>query len=150
MNESQQFPFLEMKDKTGRSLLRPLMPITLRADNDTITTTALLDTGADVNVMPYSIGIALGGIWDELPVVFGLSGNLSQQPARGLVVNAKVGRFEPVRLAFAWSHSDEARLLLGQMNFFRNYSGTLFSLVFQNTSVNFGTNWDGFSLRWLR
>ena len=62
MNESQQFPFLEMKDKTGRSLLRPLMPITLRADNDTITTTALLDTRADVNVMPYSIGIALGGI----------------------------------------------------------------------------------------
>ena len=132
MNDSQRFPFLEMKDKTGRSLLRPQMPITLRADDDVISATALLDTGADVNVMPYSMGIALGGQWDHLPVVFGLSGNLSQQPARGLVVNARVGKFESVRLAFAWSHSDETRLLLGQMNFF-----LLFNVCFYRSEAFF-------------
>jgi len=135
MNDSQRFPFLEIKNKAGRSLLRPLMPIILHADDEAISATALLDTGADVNVMPYSMGIALGGRWDDLPVVFGLSGNLSQQPARGLVVSAKVGKFSQVRLAFAWSHSDEIRLLLGQMNFF-----LLFNVCFYGSEGFFEVN----------
>lgn len=122
MNDSQHFPFSEMRDKTGRVLLRPMLPINLQNAGKFIATTALLDTGADVNVMPFSLGLALGGNWDEARVVFGLSGNLSQQPARGLVVNMSIGKFEPVRLAFAWSRSDEARLLLGQMNFFLTFN----------------------------
>jgi len=34
---------------------------------------------------------------------------------------AEIGDFPPVRLAFAWSRSDNVPLILGQMNFFMEF-----------------------------
>ena len=47
-----------------------------------------------------------------------LVGNLARFEARGALLVARVARFEPVRLAFAWTRSTEAPLILGQVNFF--------------------------------
>jgi hypothetical protein len=50
-----------------------------------------------------------------------LVGNLAAVEARGLLVSAQVSDFDPVRLVFAWSLSDDAPLLLGRMNFFLEF-----------------------------
>ncbi len=82
---------------------------------------ALLDTGASVNVLPYEIGLQLGAAWEEQTVPVQLSGNLACLEARGLVLSATVAEFSPVLLAFAWTESREAPLILGQMNFFAEF-----------------------------
>lgn len=89
--------------------------------DSSVEVSALLDTGASVNVLPYSIGVQLGAIWEEQTTSVILAGNLASVEARGLVVSAQIADFEPVRLVFAWSLSDDAPLLLGRMNFFLEF-----------------------------
>jgi len=85
-----------------------------------------VDTGATVNVLPYSLGLELGAVWDEQAVSFHLSGNLAQFPARPLVVSVVVGPFDPVRVAFAWTKADTVPLLLGQVNFLMEFDVCFF------------------------
>lgn len=68
---------------------------------------ALFDTGASVNVLPYRIGLQLGARWEDQTTSVTLAGNLATVEARGLVVSAQIAHFDPVRLVFAWSLSDE-------------------------------------------
>nr|WP_216595583.1 aspartyl protease family protein [Myxosarcina sp. GI1] len=82
---------------------------------------ALLDTGASVNVLPYSLGLELGAVWEEQTTSVTLAGNLASVEAKGLLLSAKIANFEPVRLVFAWSQSDDTPLLLGRMNFFLEF-----------------------------
>lgn len=70
---------------------------------------------------PHSLGVQLGGVWDEQTTSVTLAGNLASFEARGLLVSAKIGDFEPIRLVFAWSISDDVPLLLGRMNFFLEF-----------------------------
>ncbi|WP_254721765.1 pepsin/retropepsin-like aspartic protease family protein [Kovacikia minuta] len=83
---------------------------------------ALLDTGASVNVLPYEVGSQLGAVWETQTVPIQLSGNLAQMEARGLVLSATVAEFPAVLLAFAWTQSREAPLILGHMNFFAEFN----------------------------
>jgi hypothetical protein len=50
-----------------------------------------------------------------------LGGNLGELTAMPLVVTGTVGDYPPVRLAFAWTRADNVPLILGQMNFFREF-----------------------------
>jgi hypothetical protein len=97
-----------------------MLPITLQLQNS-VQILGLLDTGAAVNVLPYSIGLQLGADWDQQTTPIQLSGNLASVEARALLLSATVGGFPPVRLAFAWSKSDQVPLLLGQVNFFMEF-----------------------------
>jgi hypothetical protein len=81
----------------------------------------LLDTGATVNVLPYSIGIQLGAMWEQQTTPITLTGNLANFEARVLIVSATVSTFPSVRLAFAWTQTDNVPLLLGQVNFFMEF-----------------------------
>jgi hypothetical protein len=101
--------------------LRPLLAITLDYRGKSVEAVGLLDTGADVNVLPYSLGIELGEIWEDQKVSIELSGNLARHEARGIILSATVSQFEPVRLAFAWTRTDDAPLLLGRVNFFAEF-----------------------------
>lgn len=83
---------------------------------------ALLDTGASVNVLPYEIGLQLGAVWEEQTVPIALSGNLANNQARGVVLSGKVANFTPILLAFAWTQSNDAPLILGHMNFFAEFN----------------------------
>ena len=93
----------------------------------------LLDTGAMVNVLPYHLGLALGAVWEQQQTSIQLAGNLAKFEARALVVSATVGRFAPVRQAFAWTRTSDVPLLLGQVNFFQNFDVCFFrsELVFE-------------------
>lgn len=91
-----------------------------------VTAPGLVDTGATVNVLPYSLGLEIGAVWDELGTSFHLSGNLAQFPARPLIVSAVVGPFAQVRLAFAWTRAESVPLLLGQVNFLMEFDACFF------------------------
>jgi hypothetical protein len=118
MRNSQRFNFTEGFDAFGVPDALPQLPLSLTYRNSSVEVSALLDTGASVNVLPYSIGVQIGAIWEEQTTSVILAGNLASVEAKGLLVSAKISDFEPVRLVFAWSESDNAPLLLGRMNFF--------------------------------
>ena len=121
MVNPQRFSFTEGYDTFGIPDALPKLPLILTYRNSSVDVSGLLDTGASVSVLPYSIGVQLGAIWEEQTVSVTLAGNLAPVEARGLLVSAQIGSFEPVRLVFAWSLSNDVPLLLGRMNFFLEF-----------------------------
>ena len=75
-----------------------------------------MDSGATVNVLPHRLGVQLGAVWDDRKATIRLAGNLGDIAAQPLFLMAEIGDFPPVRLAFAWSQSNDVPLILGQMN----------------------------------
>jgi len=132
MLDGRRFPFTERTNNLGLSSTLPYLPITLIYRNDSVEAMALLDTGASVNVLPYEVGLQLGAVWEEQTVPIQLSGNLTQREARGLVLSATVTEFPSVLLAFAWTQSREAPLILGHTNFFAE-----FDVCFYRTDLAF-------------
>lgn len=96
----------------------PYMPLELGRRGASKSVFGLLDSGASINVSPYRIGLDLGAVWEEQTPLFGLSGNLANYEARGLILNASVADFPAVKLAFGWTKSNEVPVILGQVNFF--------------------------------
>jgi hypothetical protein len=121
MSEIQRYNFTEGFDAFGVPDALPKLPLTLTYRNLSLSVSGLLDTGSSVNVLPYSVGLELGAIWEEQTTSVMLAGNLASVEARGLLVSASIGNFDPVKLVFAWSRSDDAPLLLGRMNFFLEF-----------------------------
>jgi hypothetical protein len=102
--------------------MMPIIPLRLEHGVSEINTEALIDSGASVNVMPYQIGLDLGLDWNTCPVGTSLAGNLSAIETRLVVVQAFIADLSKVKLGFVWVKSDHLRLLLGQNNFFKNFS----------------------------
>ena len=121
MRDSQQFSFTEGFDTFGVPDALPQLPLSLSYRESAIEVIALLDTGASVNVLPYSVGVQLGAVWDEQTTFVTLAGNLASIEARGLLISAQISNFSPVRLVVAWSLSDDVPLLLDRMNFFLEF-----------------------------
>jgi len=121
MIEPQRYSFTAVTDAQGEVALRPLLPIRLTRNGQSIDAAGLLDTGADVNVLPYQIGVMLGAAWEEHRRLTDLSGNLAAYEARGIILQGVVGPLSSVRLIFAWTRSEIAPLILGQVNFFQEY-----------------------------
>ncbi|MCY7392298.1 MAG: retropepsin-like domain-containing protein [Leptolyngbyaceae cyanobacterium CAN_BIN12] len=133
MRNAQLFNFTEGLDTFGVPDALPQLPISLTYRGLSVEVLALLDTGASVNVLPYRVGIQLGATWEEQTTSVILAGNLASVEARGLLVSAQIGDFDPVRLVFAWSLSDDVPLLLGRMNFFLEFDVCFYrsQLVFE-------------------
>jgi hypothetical protein len=121
MIEGRRFPFIERINRQGVSNNMPYLPLTLAYQERSVEVMGLLDTGASVNVLPYEIGRQLGAVWEEQTTSVILTGNLAGSQARGLIVTATISDFAPVLLAFAWTESREAPLILGHMNFFTEF-----------------------------
>ena len=115
-----------LEPDAGPGILMPILPFRLSANGMHVEARALLDTGSAVNVLPFALGEALGFNWNSNPMKVVLTGNLSKQPARAVVLDGMVEGFKPVRLAFAWSRSDEVPCILGQMNFFDEFEVCFF------------------------
>ncbi|MBF2089684.1 MAG: hypothetical protein IGR80_14520 [Synechococcales cyanobacterium K44_A2020_017] len=67
------------------------------------------------------MGIQLGAVWEDNRAIIQLAGNLSNQPAMPFFAMVQVGDIAPVQLAFAWTKSLNAPLILGQVNFFMEF-----------------------------
>ena len=118
---AERFGYSAEESTSGIASSLPYLPLKLTYQNQVIEVSGLLDTGAMVNVMPYQVGIKLGVEWDAQTTPVKLTGNLAQQEARVLIITTTVSNFSPVRLAFAWTRSDEVPLILGQVNFFMEF-----------------------------
>jgi hypothetical protein len=116
----EQYPFVEQNPGLGTASLAAMLPILLIGSNPA-QVMGLLDTGATVNVLPYTLGVQLGAVWEQQTTPITLSGNLATCEARALLLKAQVGGFAPVRLVFAWTRTDSVPLLLGQVNFFMEF-----------------------------
>ena len=135
MRNAQRFNFTEGFDAFGVSDALPKLPLFLTYRDALVEVSALLDTGASVNVLPYSIGVQLGAVWEDQTTSVILAGNLAAIEARGLLVSARIVGFNPVRLVFAWSFSDDVPLLLGRMYFFLEFDVCFYRsllLIFMN------------------
>jgi hypothetical protein len=124
--QAEQYPFVAKDPARGAATLLPYLPIILSLREHTASAVGLLDSAAAVNVLSYDLGRQLGAVWEEQTVAVHLTGNLAQQEARALLVSATVGKFPPVRLAFAWTQSNTVPVLLGQVNFFMEFDVCLF------------------------
>ncbi|MBD1854388.1 hypothetical protein H6F69_02010 [Leptolyngbya sp. FACHB-1624] len=122
MLSGQRYSFTERRDKLGRAVIMPYIPLTLTLGDRSLEVTALLDTGASVNVLPYEIGLQLGAVWENQTVSIPLSGNLARSDSRGIVVSGTIARFPPVLLGFAWTEMRDTPVILGHMNFFAEFN----------------------------
>lgn len=118
MVNAELYAYTAADNILGDASLMPFLPVTLASEGHTLDTSGLLDTGSSVNVLPYSMGIQLGAIWESQPILTELGGNLARFEARGLITQMQVGKFDPVRMVFAWTKADDIPLILGQVNFF--------------------------------
>ena len=109
----------------------PRLPLTLFSNNKAVEITGLVDSGATINVLPYSVGLALGAVWENQKAVIRLAGNMANSLAQPIVVQAKVSDFETVNLAFAWISHDNAPVILGQTNFFNEFDVCFFRNSFE-------------------
>ncbi len=126
MANALRFPFVAVEQSLGNSSLQPLLPLTLSIGPNSLEVSALLDTGSSVNVLPYQAGISLGAKWEKQDVEIQLTGNLACIEARALLLEATVSDIPPVRMAFAWTKTDEVPVLLGQVNFFLEFEVCFF------------------------
>ena len=117
---TEQFPYVPRDPALGNASLAPMLPLTLTG-RQSVTTSGLVDSGAAINVLPFSLGTQMGFDWEQQTKAVELSGNLASVEARVVVVSAVVGKFVPVRLAFAWAKTDSMGVILGQVNFFLEF-----------------------------
>ncbi len=117
---AEQFSYVPRDPSLGKASLAPMMPLTL-IGRQNVTTSGLVDSGAAINVLPFSLGLQMGFIWDQESKSVELSGNLAAVEARVVVVSMVVAKFAPVRLAFAWAKTDSVSVILGQVNFFLEF-----------------------------
>src|SRR5262249_1972836 len=102
-----------------------MLPLTLIGLQSSATS-GLVDSRAAINVRRYGLGLQLGFAWDQQTQVVELSSNLASVEARVVVLSAVVGKFSPVRLAFAWAQTDAVSVILGQVNFFMEFDVCFF------------------------
>jgi hypothetical protein len=102
------------------------LSITLRHEPHVLAVVGLLDTGSTVNVLPYSLGLQLGFVWEQQTTRVHLTGSLARLPARGVIVSGQVASFPPVELAFAWTQATDVPMILGQVNFFMEFDVCFF------------------------
>lgn len=122
MAQPVRFPY--SPGNASAASMMPRLSLGLSYEKHSIEVAGLLDTGAAVNVLPYSIGQALGARWDDQTTVVHLAGSLGQIEARALVLmasHAQLTPHEPVRLVFAWTRDEDAPVIFGQTNFFMEF-----------------------------
>jgi len=117
-----RFPYIVADEQFAT--LTPRLEMILIYRNKSVNVVGLIDSGSTVNVLPYSVGIALEATWSNQPVVPGLSSPLRGVEVRALDVFAfhqELLPHKPVRLVFAWAQSDDVPVIFGQMNFFMEF-----------------------------
>lgn len=120
------FPYMQVVPSVGSAGLMPVLPIELELNFTKIRSQALVDSGSAVNVIPYQMGLQLGADWDRHRINVPLGGMLANHPSKALILRATIPPFQPTMLAFAWSQSPLARLILGQTNFFMEFDVCFF------------------------
>jgi hypothetical protein len=126
MSSPAVYPYVHLIPALGPVGWMPLLPITLDLNGTKVSSLALLDSGSTINLMPYQLGVQLGGDWNQFKGSLPMGGPLAGYPAKPLFVDATIASFPPVQLSFAWTQAPHTRLLLGQTNFFELFDVCFF------------------------
>lgn len=110
---------------SNRSL--PYLPLRLSYQEQIIQVEGMIDTGSTVNVLPYSLGTQLGLQWANFNIELELAGNLRNVESRAVLLNAYIGDFPSVQLSFAWARASNIPLILGHVNFLREFEICFYS-----------------------
>jgi hypothetical protein len=129
------FPYVQVDPALGLAGAMPYVSIELEHRGATVSVQALVDSGAALNVLPYTLGLQLGFVWDQQRLPIKLGGNLLATDARAILVIGRLSTFPPVRLAFAWAYTDQVPTILGQTNFFFEYD-----VIFRRRQLTFEIN----------
>jgi hypothetical protein len=86
-----------------------------------ISVIALVDSGASINLLPYSVGQALGFDWDSTEKGPPISGTIHSE-SRIVKARVTIGSLDEVELSFCWIKRDDVRLLLGHYDFFAHFT----------------------------
>ena len=122
MAQGYRFPYSSINGNPAT--LMPRLPLTLQFRDRSVEVLGLVDSGASVNVIPYSVGIALGASWEEQNIAVPLVGSIGHTESRVLIVEAFHPQLTPersVELIFAWARDDNAPILFGQTNFLMEF-----------------------------
>ncbi len=103
MRQTARFTYAKQGLSIGSTDSLPYAPVQLRSGAQTLVVSGLVDSGATNNVLPYFVGVQLGLVWEQAPIVGRLTGSLAQVEARGVAVEAVITSLPPVLLAFAWT-----------------------------------------------
>ncbi len=103
----------------------PMLSLDLVSGNHVVEITAIVDTGSPINVLPYSVGLALGFDWQTQRALGSLTGALSRTESRAIAVTARIAEIagaDGVPLLFAWADTDAVPILLGQTDFLMEFN----------------------------
>ena len=119
--KSERFAYTMIGDSQRGGVYVPFLPLCLFGITQPLEVSALVDSGATMNVLPQSIGLQLGLNWRNAISMGPLSGVFGDTEARAVKLRCQFGTFEPISLLFAWAETDSVRLILGQVDFFRQF-----------------------------
>jgi hypothetical protein len=105
---------------------RPLLPVTLVSSLEATEAVALVDSGAEVNVLPWSLGVKLGLVWNPNKATLRVTAGSGRAAAMPVLLTMSFGKSSSVTQAFAWCQSDNLPLVLGQTNFFLEFDVCFF------------------------
>ena len=118
MNNVVRFPYTTWRTRPDDPHLRPVVPLLLSSRIKGIETQALVDSGSDANVLPQSIGIALGLRWSSFPHRQGIGGAILTGESRVVPLQIQIEGLPSVLLNFVWVEDDKPPLILGTASFF--------------------------------
>ena len=116
-----QFPYVAVPAGAMGYVNMPYLPIRLSNGSQNLDELALLDSGSAISVLPFDIGLRLGLDWQAPMPAIPLGGLLAGNTAKGIAPGVQLGSYPAVQIAFAWSQSPDARLILGEVNFFSEF-----------------------------
>ncbi len=116
-----RFTYLDRYASGHPADLKPYLPLKLRSSVAEQDVVALVDSGAGISMMPYSVGLQLGGDWNALAHSMPVRGGAG--PVSGKLFSAEgiVAGLPAVSLIFSWVATDDWPMILGQINFFHEF-----------------------------
>jgi hypothetical protein len=103
-----------------------MLPVTLASPLEATDAVALVDSGAEVNVLPWSLGVKLGLVWNPNKATLRVTAGSGRAAAMPVLLTMSFGNSSGVTQAFAWCQSDNLPLVLGQTNFFMEFDVCFF------------------------
>ena len=76
-----RFKYTTVDDAPTESV--PRLSLVLHRGQHTVEVNGLVDSGSAVNLLPYPVGMALGAVWEEQPLLAPLVGSLGRMEVRG-------------------------------------------------------------------
>ena len=121
MVDRRVFPYLVNPDYIDDGRARPFLSVSLGYRQRRSEALALLDSGADLNVLPYRVGLQLGGNWNDQREIIGLTGIGTRLESRTLMVELTLAHWPAIPMSFAWASGDNVPVILGQSTFFQHF-----------------------------